>query len=785
MSNPHPHPHPHPHQFQNYQPELESILSEFHQNQHQILNQLSSDFILSDSESLLNHQSNPIRLISNQPSNSNYLQSGQYDHPQFQPPQISIDHNPATISLSNHFHAPSAHSIEPHRKIEVDAIKKALSALAPDTQQNLLMVLLATQSTHQPVLQSQPALNKPVPVQNTSFQQVDQTFTPSSTSDHHTRSSSTQDWNLNQAHHPSRISQHEMASQPTSPVMAAIQNGSFHLPNRDSHVITPLISPNMTPLSAFSNNSYQSTFMSDATSLCSQASFASPSTAPVELFSPLTSPALRPQDYLEHRLTSTSTPSHLGMPTLINQAAALGLSNQQAFGNVNANQDQIHPIGPQTNFSMSAPPRPSSQQQRSLSHCPPGTSVTIQDPIQPSPRLTATSPSFQSNTTSNRRPRPARASATPVKARPSPRLRPVEKSNSMDDNETRSKRAKSVAGESPRLSMSLTNTPLGPSNTGLLGDSPSPVELLSPPEHEPSNTGNSHHTNSISSHKRIRPLTPAGIMKLGQILGSSTGFEQAWFGGTSCEQMELDEHVGTTGAGGEGEAISEEMIEGIQSKLNSDEVTSARGDDAKEPQKRVTEGKKVQKKQSTTKSSIEPPPPEMRRSSHKVAEQRRRDSLKTCFDDLRRILPPIHWTDDTETERRPGEGNVGGQRSGASFDPAQPNKGISKVALLRRSNEYIATLQERLARRDEVIGIMVQQIRRSGRSRLEEVLELIEQEKVEDEENIRRVMGGTSSEVEQDGDGDGKGAERASKKRGCGLKKSKTGGKAEGSTNEV
>ncbi|BGP24546.1 transcription regulator [Rhodotorula toruloides] len=95
---------------------------------------------------------------------------------------------------------------------------------------------------------------------------------------------------------------------------------------------------------------------------------------------------------------------------------------------------------------------------------------------------------------------------------------------------------------------------------------------------------------------------------------------------------------------------------------------------------------------------------ETRRSSHKVAEQKRRDSLKLCFDELRRILPPIlPYTD--EADRRPGDGNVGGQRHG-EIDPENPNKGVSKVALLRRSNEYLDILRDRIDRRDTAISAL-------------------------------------------------------------------------------
>ncbi|KAL8283859.1 hypothetical protein RQP46_005291 [Phenoliferia psychrophenolica] len=109
-----------------------------------------------------------------------------------------------------------------------------------------------------------------------------------------------------------------------------------------------------------------------------------------------------------------------------------------------------------------------------------------------------------------------------------------------------------------------------------------------------------------------------------------------------------------------------------------------------------------------------------RRTSHKAAEQKRRDSLKLCFEELRRILPPIAASAPDE-EKRPGEGNVGGQRGG-SVDPENPNRGVSKVALLRRSNEYVGMLHDRIDRRD----FAVEQLRmrlRDARSRLGEDLE--------------------------------------------------------------
>lgn len=99
------------------------------------------------------------------------------------------------------------------------------------------------------------------------------------------------------------------------------------------------------------------------------------------------------------------------------------------------------------------------------------------------------------------------------------------------------------------------------------------------------------------------------------------------------------------------------------------------------------------------------PAADNRRTSHKAAEQKRRDSLKLCFEELRKILPPLLAQNVIDEDRRPGEGNVGGQRDG-SVDPENPNKGVSKVALLRRSNEYVGILHERIDRRNGAINLL-------------------------------------------------------------------------------
>jgi len=114
-------------------------------------------------------------------------------------------------------------------------------------------------------------------------------------------------------------------------------------------------------------------------------------------------------------------------------------------------------------------------------------------------------------------------------------------------------------------------------------------------------------------------------------------------------------------------------------------------------------------------SNLGPPPPiHIRKTSHKAAEQKRRDSLKTTFDDLRKLLPPIALPNDS---------------AGADADPTSPlihptapllpgalpprgppkaggegpNKGVSKLQLLICGNEYIRVLKARVERRDEEV----------------------------------------------------------------------------------
>lgn len=110
---------------------------------------------------------------------------------------------------------------------------------------------------------------------------------------------------------------------------------------------------------------------------------------------------------------------------------------------------------------------------------------------------------------------------------------------------------------------------------------------------------------------------------------------------------------------------------------------------------------------------------ESRRTSHKAAEQKRRDSLKYCFDELRGMLPAITLDEDAPGGSSLGpDGFIEDQQEedfaieevGDEESAQHANRAISKVALLRHSNEYLIRLKHRLARRDRDLDFCRKQI---------------------------------------------------------------------------
>lgn len=104
--------------------------------------------------------------------------------------------------------------------------------------------------------------------------------------------------------------------------------------------------------------------------------------------------------------------------------------------------------------------------------------------------------------------------------------------------------------------------------------------------------------------------------------------------------------------------------------------------------------------------------PEKKNVSHKAAEQKRRDSLKAGFDDLRLLLPPIIIDPDSDEPLLPGSAPPRGpQRNLPPGSEDHPNRGVSKLALLKCSNEFIGRLNKRIERRDNEIEILREELR--------------------------------------------------------------------------
>lgn len=129
---------------------------------------------------------------------------------------------------------------------------------------------------------------------------------------------------------------------------------------------------------------------------------------------------------------------------------------------------------------------------------------------------------------------------------------------------------------------------------------------------------------------------------------------------------------------------------------------------------------------------------QVRKTSHKAAEQKRRDSLKTTFDDLRKLLPPIALANDPDidpnlitsplfhatTPLLPGALPPRGPPKAGGDGP---NKGVSKLQLLICGNEYIRLLTKRVERRDDEIEKLRREVKR---------LRILEEGKGEDVEDV-------------------------------------------------
>ncbi|KAK0454052.1 uncharacterized protein EV420DRAFT_1696652 [Desarmillaria tabescens] len=233
-------------------------------------------------------------------------------------------------------------------------------------------------------------------------------------------------------------------------------------------------------------------------------------------------------------------------------------------------------------------------------------------------------------------------------------------------------------------------------NDEFSGDSPSPVDLSMPPPAAPPSRADlmANMPTANMSSKQVAPVTPASIMNLGRF--ASRVNPQGDSDGNTSKQLDTD--------------------------VIWDDATAAR----------TSSSTPTQRNKSSRRSALNPPSPlkpvspgigqandavpifqGVWKTTHKDAEQKRRDSLKTTFDDLRRLLPPIPLPCDNkyplDEPVLPGAlPPRGPQKTGSEG----PNKVVSKLQLLMYGNDFIRQLKARVERRDEEITRLRQEVGR-------------------------------------------------------------------------
>ncbi|KAH9973895.1 hypothetical protein BGW80DRAFT_1171415 [Lactifluus volemus] len=186
----------------------------------------------------------------------------------------------------------------------------------------------------------------------------------------------------------------------------------------------------------------------------------------------------------------------------------------------------------------------------------------------------------------------------------------------------------------------------------------------------------------------ITPVTPSSLMNLGG-LGMNSGLAPP------THAVKNDSKGKSGGRGKETSASAS---------------TSKKGNGVSPSLKPILPAGNVYSSTSIASSSL--PSPVLRKTSHKAAEQKRRDSLKTTFDDLRMLLPPIPLPTEEGYPDEPILPGAMPPRGPPRGNADGPNRGISKLQLLRCGNDYIRLLQESISRRDNEISLLRSEVRR-------------------------------------------------------------------------
>ncbi|CAG8484943.1 17207_t:CDS:2, partial [Gigaspora margarita] len=101
---------------------------------------------------------------------------------------------------------------------------------------------------------------------------------------------------------------------------------------------------------------------------------------------------------------------------------------------------------------------------------------------------------------------------------------------------------------------------------------------------------------------------------------------------------------------------------------------------------------------------------ESRRTTHKAAEQKRRDSLKQSFDELKKVIPFDSASNNTNVNNNGCDGNNNNSISGKIGDSNGSMKNVSKLFLLKRAHDHIVELQQQTKEKDLIIQNLMNEI---------------------------------------------------------------------------
>lgn len=467
---------------------------------------------------------------------------------------------------------------------------------------------------------------------------------------------------------------------------------------------TPLESPAITPASVFSN--------------------ASNATTTADLFSPLTSPALRPQYYgsshdavMASPLQGPVQPGGAKGGRLSGRARTKAPGMSPHFGpqSKNATPNASPALGPTKPASVPRKNRSTTAEARANRARP----SPLVKPSQPPASVAKSRHRGQSGSSSAGLPSPAFASsANTGSRRNSGSQQPSTEGDASNGGASHSRTASNqtqVNTFTPILGSA--SKPMDASPSEGAASTPSPIDL----------------SNSQMPPPSSKPMTPSSIMGIQQ---QSQGRASSKSSSGSSNGRSNSSSTAKGGKGSKPSASSEKSVSFAQD--GHKRVSSANGEKTSSTSPGALAsilpgGISPSDRESWMNIKSSGGGLESRRTSHKAAEQKRRDSLKFCFDELRTMLPAITLDDEAPGGSSLGpDGRIEDEEQEA-FDIEQvgdaesariANRAISKVALLRHSNEYLIRLKNRLERRDEALDACRREIaelrRRLGLPQLEE-----------------------------------------------------------------